>query len=80
MSKAKLDAIDRKILAVLQDDATVQIADLAARVGLSQTPCWRRVQRLKEAGVITREVVLVDRHAVNVGVTVFVSIKTNVGA
>ncbi|MBO9685937.1 Lrp/AsnC family transcriptional regulator [Roseateles chitosanitabidus] len=78
MSKTKLDSIDRKILAVLQEDATVQIADLAARVGLSQTPCWRRVQRLKEAGVITREVMLVDRHAVNVGVTVFVSIKTNV--
>ena len=78
MPKTKLDAIDRKILAVLQNDATVQIAELAAQVGLSQTPCWRRVQRLKEAGVITREVMLVDRHAVNVGVTVFVSIKTNV--
>ncbi|MET0209483.1 MAG: Lrp/AsnC family transcriptional regulator [Burkholderiaceae bacterium] len=77
MAKAKLDSIDRKILEVLQQDASIQIADLAAAVGLSQTPCWRRVQRLKESGVITRNVMLVDREKVNVGVTVFVSIKTN---
>lgn len=77
MAKAKLDSIDRKILEVLQQDASIQIADLAASVGLSQTPCWRRVQRLKESGVITRNVMLVDREKVNVGVTVFVSIKTN---
>ena len=50
----KLDSIDRKILQVLQQDASVQVSDLAAEVGLSTTPCWRRVQRLKEAGVITR--------------------------
>ena len=71
-----LDAIDRKLLALLQDDAEIQIADLAARVGLSRTPCWRRVQRLKEAGVITKSVMLVDPRKVNVGVTVFVSIRT----
>ncbi|OWQ47750.1 ArsR family transcriptional regulator [Roseateles noduli] len=74
----KLDSIDRKILDILQRDASVQVSDLAAEVGLSTTPCWRRVQRLKESGVITRNVMLVDPKKVNVGVTVFVSVRTNV--
>jgi Lrp/AsnC family transcriptional regulator len=77
MAKLKLDAIDRKLLDILQADATVQVADLAERVGLSQTPCWRRIQRLKDAGVITRNVMLADRQSLNVGVTVFVSVRTN---
>jgi len=77
MQNLKLDAIDRKLLQLLQADATVQVADLAAQVGLSQTPCWRRVQRLKESGVITGNVMLVSREKVNVGVTVFVSVRTS---
>ncbi len=77
MEKIKLDAIDRKILELLQLDAGRQIADLASQVGLSQTPCWRRIQRLKEAGVITRNVMLVDPRKVNVGVTVFVAVRTS---
>lgn len=77
MSKQKLDSIDKKLLDLLQQDASLQIADLAAQVGLSQTPCWRRIQRLKEAGVITAQVMLVDREKVNVGVTVFVSVRTS---
>ncbi|WP_422096515.1 Lrp/AsnC family transcriptional regulator [Variovorax sp.] len=72
-----MDAIDRKILELLQLDAGRQIADLASQVGLSQTPCWRRIQRLKEAGVITRNVMLVDPRKVNVGVTVFVAVRTS---
>lgn len=76
----KLDAIDRKILDLLQQDATQQGAEIAARVGLSPTPCWRRIQRMKEAGVITRSVALVDARKVNVGVTVFVSVRTNTHA
>lgn len=77
MPNLKLDAIDRKLLEILQADASVQVAELAERVGLSQTPCWRRVQRLKDAGVITRNVMLVDRQSLNLGVTVFVSVRTN---
>ena len=73
----KLDTIDMKLLALLQDNAELQISELADRVGLSTTPCWRRVQRLKEAGVITKQVSLVDRKAVNVAVTVFVGIRTS---
>lgn len=77
MPKAKLDSIDRKILALLQENAEIPVAELAEQVGLSQTPCWRRVQRLKERGVIRRSVMLVDPQQVNVGVTVFVSIRTS---
>jgi Lrp/AsnC family transcriptional regulator len=72
-----MDAIDRKILALLQDDATMSIADISERVHLSHTPCWRRIQRLEEQGVILRRVALLDPQKLNVGVTVFVSIKTN---
>ena len=77
MAKLKLDAIDRKILEVLQQDAGLQISEVASRVGLSQTPCWRRVQRLKEVGVITKNVMLLDPRKINVGVTAFVAIRTN---
>ena len=73
----KLDAIDRKLLEMLQLDCDTPIAELAAAVQLSTTPCWRRVQRMKDAGVITGNVALLDPRQVNVGVTVFVNIKTN---
>lgn len=73
----KLDAIDKRLLEHLQQDSEIQLADLAERVGLSSTPCWRRIQRLKEQGVIKKSVALVDANAVNVGVTVFVSVKTS---
>ena len=77
MAKIKLDSIDCKLIEILQVDAETPIADMATRVGLSATPCWRRVQRLKEMGVITRHVALVDAAKVNVGVTVFVSVRTS---
>ncbi len=73
----KLDSIDLKILDILQRDAEQQVSQIAAQVGLSATPCWRRIQRLKEAGVITRQVCLVSPTQVNVGVTVFVSVRTS---
>ena len=71
-----MDAIDRKILTALQQDASISIADLADRVGLSQTPCWKRVQRLEAAGVILRRVALVSPEAIGLGLTVFVQIET----
>ena len=73
----KLDAVDRRILEQLQQDAELPLAQLAARVGLSPTPCWRRVQKLKEGGVIQRSVMLLDPKRLNVGVTVFVSVRTS---
>ncbi|MCB5531993.1 Lrp/AsnC family transcriptional regulator, partial [Erysipelatoclostridium ramosum] len=68
---------DLRILDILQQNAELQTAAIAQQVGLSTTPCWRRIQRLKEAGVITRQVALLDAQKVNVGVTVFVSVRTN---
>ncbi|MCK8786985.1 Lrp/AsnC family transcriptional regulator [Roseomonas sp. NAR14] len=72
----QLDAIDRKILAILQEDAAIPVAALAERVGISGSPCWRRVRRLEEEGVIRRRVALLDAHRMRVGVTVFVGIRT----
>jgi len=71
-----MDAIDRKILVELQRDANISIAELANRVGLSQTPCWKRVQRLEEDGVILKRVALVSPEKIGLGLTVFVSIET----
>lgn len=71
-----MDAIDRKILVALQRDASISIAALAAEVGLSQTPCWKRVQRLEQSGVILGRVALVAPEKVGLGLTVFVEIET----
>jgi Lrp/AsnC family transcriptional regulator len=71
-----VDAIDRKILDILQADATVPIAAIAEKVGLSAAPCWRRIKRLEDDGVIKRRVALVDRRKANVPMTVFVSVRT----
>jgi len=72
-----MDRIDRKILACLQRDAGLSVADIAEAVGLSTTPCWRRIQKLEEAGVIAARVALLDRAKLNLGVTVFVRLKTS---
>jgi Lrp/AsnC family transcriptional regulator len=72
-----LDEMDRKILHHLQEDATLGVAELAEKVGLSPSPCWRRIQRLEASGVIRRRVALLDPERMNVGVTVFVSVRTN---
>lgn len=72
-----MDATDRKIIAILQENAETPIQSIADQVSLSTTPCWRRVQKLKESGVIRRQVALCDPVALNVGVTVFISVKTN---
>ena len=71
-----MDAIDRKILTVLQGDANISIAELADRVGLSQTPCWKRIQKLEQAGVILKRVALVAPEKIGLGLTVFVQIET----
>ena len=69
-----LDRIDRKILHELMMDATLPVAQLADRVGLSQTPCWKRVQKLEAAGVIDRRVAIVPPERIGLGLTVFVEI------
>ena len=72
-----MDKIDRKILALLQKDATVPVAEIGRKVGLSTTPCWRRIQKMEEDGVIRGRVAILNPSRVNAGVTVFVSIRTN---
>ncbi len=71
-----MDAIDTRILMLLQEDASISIAELAQKVNLSQTPCWKRVQRLEASGVVQKRVALVDPEKVGLGLTVFVSIET----
>jgi Lrp/AsnC family transcriptional regulator len=72
-----LDDIDRQILALLQEDASLPVSEIAARVGLSTTPCWKRIHNLKEEGVIARQVVLCDPDKLQLGTTVFVEVSTN---
>ena len=71
-----MDRLDRKILRLLQEDSTLAVADVAKKVGLSTTPCWRRIQKLEEEGVIQRRVAVLDPVRVNTRVNVFVSIRT----
>ncbi len=71
-----MDAIDRKILSVVQEDASLSVAEIGQRVGLSSTPCWKRLQRLEAEGVIMRRVALIDPEKIGLGITVFVSIET----
>jgi Lrp/AsnC family transcriptional regulator len=71
-----MDAIDRKILTVLQEDASLSVAEIGSRVGLSSTPCWKRIQKLEAEGVILKRVALIDPAKLGLGITVFVSIET----
>jgi Lrp/AsnC family transcriptional regulator, cysteine-sensing transcriptional activator len=71
-----MDRTDLKILAILQEDASLSVAEVAGRVNLSQTPCWRRIQKLEATGVIERRVALLNPEAVGLGLSVFVEIET----
>ena len=71
-----MDAVDRKILVVVQKDASLSVAEIGQRVGLSSTPCWKRLQRLEAEGVIMRRVALVDPDKIGLGITVYISIET----
>jgi Lrp/AsnC family transcriptional regulator len=71
----QIDDIDRRILELLQDDASLSSAQVAERVGLSASPCWRRIQRLEKAGVIRKRVALLDPAALGLGIVVFASVR-----
>ena len=73
---SSLDKFDLAILAALQEDGSLSIAALSERIGLSTTPCWKRVKRLEDEGFIERRVAIVNRKKVGLGVTVFVSVRT----
>jgi len=72
-----LDPLDRKLLGLLQKNASLSVAELGESIGLSTTPCWKRLKRLEDNGYIERRVALVNRAKVGLPVTVFVSIRTN---
>lgn len=76
-SRIELDRLDVRILTALQVDANQAIADLSEAVGLSPNACWRRIKRLEESGLIRGRVALLDAAKLDLGVTVFVSIRTN---
>ena len=71
-----MDRIDKNILSLLQRDSTMPVAEIGKRVGLSTTPCWRRIQKMEEEGVIKGRVAVLDPARVNAGVTVFVFVRT----
>jgi len=71
-----MDTIDKKILHLLQIDSTLPIAEIASQVGISSTPCWRRIQKLEKQGVIAARIAVLNRKALNLAITVFVMIKT----
>lgn len=70
-----LDDFDRQILTLLQEDASLSAAEIGARVGLSQSPCWRRIARLEKEGIVKRRVALLDRHRLDLDVLVFALVK-----
>ena len=75
--QSELDAYDRRILALLQEDASLSSAQIAERVGLSQSPCWRRIQRMKEEGIIRGQVTLLDRKKIGLNTQIFAEVKLN---
>lgn len=70
-----LDAIDAQILAIIQDDAALPVAEVAEKVGLSASPCWRRIKRMEDAGLILRRVAILDREKLGLGFEVYCSVK-----
>ena len=72
----RIDTIDRKILTVLQENAALSVAEIGERVGLSSTPCWKRIQRLEADGIIKGKVALVDQNKIGLGISVFVSVES----
>lgn len=76
MENKSLDRLDRKILGILQEDATRSVAEIGEAVDLSTTPCWKRIKKLEKDGVIQKRVAIIDRDKLGLGVTVIVAIRT----
>ncbi|UTW44173.1 Lrp/AsnC family transcriptional regulator [bacterium SCSIO 12696] len=72
-----MDKFDKAILETLQRDATLSVAEIADRISLSKTACWRRIQKLESEGVVKSRVALLDPEKLNLSLTVFISIRTN---
>ncbi len=73
--KLEIDAIDRKILGLLQRDSSLSTIDIAHQVGISQAPCWRRIQKLKESGIVRKQVALLDRKELGLKTQILAQVK-----
>ncbi len=71
-----MDRVDREILRLLSHDASLSLADIAGKVGLTPTPCWKRIRRMEEAGIIVRRVAIIDPAKIGLPVSVFVEVET----
>jgi len=74
--RAEIDAMDRAILKLLAQDASLSLAEIAAKVGLTATPCWKRIRRLEASGVIRGRVAVIDGERVGLPVNAFVAVET----
>ncbi len=72
-----MDKIDKKILTILQNNITLPLSDIAKRVGISKTPCWNRIRKLEEEGVITQKVAILNNSKINLPIVVFLSISVS---
>lgn len=72
-----LDSIDLQLIAILQQDASIAIEELAKRIGLTKTPCWRRLQKLEQSGIIKKKVAILDAQMLDLNVSVIVQVKTS---
>ncbi|ACT60304.1 Lrp/AsnC family transcriptional regulator [Hirschia baltica] len=72
----KFDDIDRRILKTIQEDATLSVQDISDKVGVTTNPCWRRIKKLEDEGVIKKRVAILDPNKIGLGMTVFVTIRT----
>ena len=72
-----MDIINKKILSILQNDVTIPLSDIAKRVGISKTPCWNRIRKMEEEGVISNKVAILDNKKINLPIVVFLSISVS---
>ena len=72
-----MDNIDKKILFLLQSDATIPLSELSRRVGISTTPCWNRIRKMEEKGVIVSKVTVLDNKKINLNIIVFLSVSVS---
>ncbi|MBL4909394.1 MAG: Lrp/AsnC family transcriptional regulator [Alteromonadaceae bacterium] len=72
-----LDGVDLRLIAILQNNASIAVEEIAKQVGLTKTPCWRRLQKLEKSGIIRKRVALLNAQMLDLNVSVFVQVKTS---
>ncbi len=67
-----MDEIDKNILTILQENSDISLSNLSRRIGISKTPCWNRIRRMEENGIITKQATILNRHAIGLPIVVFI--------